>query len=141
MKNIHVFQTELPAHKELQQLLDDGTSCTGQHKIMKKAYIEMKLGFCSVFFVPLNFEAGWFPHKNSEFPASEIHKLTDGRVTFDVPNWYRQDPDGSKPTSSPGGMCVIIFNPLHSGPAIDDVISRDYLRDLGQKVLDSKEAA
>jgi len=132
-----------PFSKEHVGKLDDGTSCTGLHRIMKKAFMEMKLGFFSVFFVPSNFEAGWFPHKNSEFAASEVHKLTDGRITFDTPNWYRQDPNpkASKPTSSPGGMCVIIFNPLHSGEPIDDVISRDYLRELGQKILDSKEAA
>lgn len=130
-----------PFSKEHVGRLDDGTSCTGLHKIMKKAYIEMKLGFYSVWFVPSNFEAGWFPHKNSEFAASEVHKLTDGRITFDTPEWYRQDPDGSKPTSSPGGMCVIIFNPDRLGPQIDDVISRDYLREIGQQILDSKEAA
>jgi len=130
-----------PFSKEHVGRLDDGTSCTGLHKIMKKAYIEMKLGFHSVWFVPSNFEAGWFPHKNSEFAATEIHKLTDGRITFDTPEWYRQDPEGSKPTSSPGGMCVIIFNPHHSGNQIDDVISRDYLREIGQQILDSKEAA
>lgn len=132
-----------PFSKEHKGKLDDGTSCTGLHRIMKKAHIEMLLGFYSVFFVPLNFEAGWFPHKNAEFPASEIYKLTGGRITFDTPEWYKQDPNpkASKPTSSPGGMCVIIFNPLHSGVQIDDVISRDYLRELGQQILDSKEAA
>lgn len=130
-----------PFSKEYVGKLDDGTSCTGLHNIMKKAYIEMKLGFFSVFFVPSNFEADWFPHRLSKYPASAIFKLVNGRVSFDVPEWYKQDPEGSKPSSSRGGMSVIIFDPWHSGEQIDDVVSRTELRELGQQILDSKEAA
>jgi phage N-6-adenine-methyltransferase len=127
-----------PFSKKYKGLLADGTSCTGLHEIMEKSHLEMKKGFHSVFFVPLNFEAGWFPHHKSEFPASEIYKLTDGRVTFDVPDWYVQDHEGVKPSASPGGMCVIVFNPYHKQVQIDDIISRDYLRELGQQILDDQ---
>lgn len=123
--------------------LDDGTTCTGLNAIMKKAFMEMKLGFHSVFFVPTNVEADWFPHKLSEHPASAIYKLINGRVSFDTPEWYKQSThkDASKPSSSRGGMCVCIFDPLYVGTPIDDIVSRNELRELGQKIMNSKEAA
>ncbi len=121
--------------------LDDGSCCTGLNPIMKKAYMEMKLGFHSVWFVPNNTEADWFPHRLSEHPASAIYKLVNGRVSFEVPEWYKQDPDGSKPSSSRGGMAVIIFDPLYNGKAIDDIVSRNELRELGQRILDEQEEA
>lgn len=130
-----------PFSKEHKGLLEDGTTCTGLNKIMPKAYMEMKLGFHSVWFVPNNTEADWFPHRLSKYPASAIFKLVNGRVSFDTPDWYKQDPEGSKPSSSRGGMSVIIFDPWHNGEPIDDVVSRNELRELGQKILDSKEAA
>jgi phage N-6-adenine-methyltransferase len=130
-----------PFSKSHKGLLEDGSTCTGLGPIMKKAHIEMMLGFHSVFFVPNNTEADWFPHRLSEHPASAIYKLTNGRVSFDVPNWYKQDPEGSKPSSSRGGMSICIFDPCHNGKPIDDVVSRDCLREVGQRVLDESEAA
>ena len=127
-----------PFSKQHKGLLDDGSTCTGLDLIIPKAYAEMKLGFHSVFFVPNNTEADWFPHRLSKHPASAIYKLVGGRVAFDTPEWYRQDPNGSKPSSSRGGMCVCIFDPTYSGTPIDDVVYRDELRELGQKVLDAQ---
>lgn len=121
--------------------LDDGTICTGLNEIMKKAYMEMKLGFTSVFFVPNNIEANWFPHRLSEYPASAVYKLVNGRVSFDTPEWYKQDPDGSEPSSSRGGMAIVIFCPSYKGTPIDDIVSRNALRELGQMILDEQEEA
>jgi len=121
--------------------LDDGSTCTGLSAIMKKAHIEMKLGFHSVFFVPNNTEADWFPHRLSKYPASAIYKLVNGRVSFDTPEWYKQDPDGSEPSSSRGGMSIVIYDPLYNGEPIDDVVCRNELRELGQSALDEKDAA
>lgn len=121
--------------------LDDGSTCTGLDEIMTKAHAEMLLGLRSVWFVPNNPEADWFPHRLSKRPASAVYKVVNGRVSFDTPEWYKQDPDGTKPSSSRGGMAVIIFDPNHEGPQIDDVISRQELRERGQLVLDAREAA
>lgn len=44
-------------------------------------------------------------------------------------------------SSSRGGMSVVIFDPWHVGEIIDDVVSRNELREIGQRILDSKEAA
>jgi hypothetical protein len=38
-------------------------------------------------------------------------------------------------------MSVVIFDPWHVGETIDDVVSRNELREIGQRILDSKEAA
>ncbi len=130
-----------PFSKPYKGKLDDGSTCTGLSDIMKKAHVEMHLGFRSVFFVPNNIEADWFPHRLSKHPASAVYKLVNGRVSFDTPQWYKQDPDGSKPSSSRGGMAVVIFDPNHRGPEIDDIVSRDQLRALGQLVSDAKDAA
>lgn len=130
-----------PFSKPHKGKLDDGTTCTGLNEIMKKAYMEMKLGFLSVFFVPNNIEADWFPHRLSEYPASAVYKLVNGRVSFDVPEWYKQDPEGGKPSSSRGGMAVVIFDPLYASTQIDDIVSRNELRELGQRILDEKKDA
>ncbi len=132
-----------PFSKPHKGKLDDGTTCTGLNEIMKKAYMEMKLGFFSVFFVPNNTEADWFPHRLSECPASAIYKLVNGRVSFEVPELYKQDPEGGEPSSSRGGMAVVIFDPSYTGKPIDDIVSRNTLRELGQLILDeqNEEAA
>ena len=97
------------------------------------------LGFHSVFVLPNNTEADWFQHRLSIHPASAIYKITNGRIFFDVPAWYKQDPYGNEPSSGRCGLCIAVFSPIHTGSPIDDVISRQELRTSGKKVLESQE--
>ena len=128
-----------PFSKPHKGRLEDGSTCTGLSAILKKAYVEMLLGFHSVFVLQNKSEANWFPHRLSMYPASAIYKITNGRIYFDVPAWYKQDPYGSEPTSGRCGLCIAVFSPIHTGIPIDDVISRQELRSSGQKVLKNQE--
>lgn len=110
------------AHKGLNE---DGTTCTGLKSMMNKAFIEMNLGFYSVWLLPCAPEADWFPHEK----ATAIYFVTGGRLTFESPHWYKQDPMGSKPTCGRCGSIIIVFDPNDDsiGPHIG-FVSRDELR-------------
>jgi len=94
-----------PYSKRFKGVNDEGISCTGLSQMMKKAFIEMQLGFKSVWVLPCNPEADWFPYQT----ASKIRFITGGRLTFDVPQWYKQDKNGSKPSSARGGSCLYLI--------------------------------
>jgi hypothetical protein len=98
-------------------LNDDGTTCTSLNEIMKKPYMESKLGFTSVFFVPSNIEVDYFPHKLSEYPG------------------------GRQPSSRSYGMSVATFDPDYKGTPIDDIVFSNELRELGQLILDNQKVA
>lgn len=96
-----------PYSKPYKGLLDSGETCTGLNAYMKKAHSEMLLGFYSLWIVPNAPDSDWFPLVE----CSRIIWVTNGRLSFNEPSWYRQDPDGSKPTTSRGGTCIVIFDP------------------------------
>lgn len=111
---------------------DNGITCTGLKTMMKKAHAEMLLGFFSLWVLPCNPEAAFFPEKT----ASKIIFITGGRLTFAPPKWYKQDPKGSKPMSARGGAIIAIFDPdLIGEPQALSFLSRDKLRSAGVEAI------
>ncbi|MFM2476400.1 DNA N-6-adenine-methyltransferase [Celerinatantimonas sp. MCCC 1A17872] len=115
-------------------LMTDGSTCTGLGEIVDKARQECEKGFYSVMVVPHSPEADWFGDALKK--ATDIWTVIGGRITFEPPKWYTQDPQGSKPSSARGGTSIFVFNPLTKGRthAIHSWIQRDYLRQLGQEL-------
>lgn len=111
-----------------------GEYIKGLKACMDKAYEEMQSGFKSVWLVPSATGAGWFPRHT----ATSIWYL-EGRVTFEVPEWYNQDPNKPLPSSARGDSVVIIFDPHHVGkqthryPKTRDLIKR------GEEIIDARD--
>ncbi|MDO6525412.1 DNA N-6-adenine-methyltransferase [Motilimonas sp. 1_MG-2023] len=107
----------------------------GLKECMEKAYEEMLAGFKSVWLVPSATGAGWFPRHT----ATSIWFL-EGRVTFEVPDWYRQDPSKPRPTSARGDSMVVIFDPAHdTKQTILYPKTRDLIK-LGKEILARRQA-
>ncbi|CAG9000628.1 MAG: hypothetical protein CENE_02628 [Candidatus Celerinatantimonas neptuna] len=129
-----------PYSKPYMGMMDDGTTCTGLNHIIAKATEECAKGFYSVMVVPHNPEADWFGEALKK--ATNIWTIIGGRISFDTPDWYQQDPKGTKPSSARGGTSILIFNPLlikERDHALHSWIARNYLRELGDIYMNKQE--
>lgn len=112
-----------------------GEYIKGLKACMDKAYEEMQAGFKSVWLVPSATGAGWFPRHT----ATSIWYL-EGRVTFEVPEWYNQDPNKPLPSSARGDSAIVIFDPYHMGNQLTRYPKTRKLIELGEKVIAEREA-
>ena len=112
-----------------------GEYIKGLKACMDKAYEEMQSGFKSVWLVPSATGAGWFPRHT----ATSIWYL-EGRVTFEVPEWYNQDPNKPLPSSARGDSVIVIFDPYHMGNQLTRYPKTRKLIELGEKVIAQREA-
>jgi len=103
----------------------------GSIKAFTKAALKQRnSGIGSVMMVPLTPEAQWFDADQTQ----ELRIITGGRVAFIHPV------TGEPQKDNPKGSMLVIFRPDCS-PIATKYIDRDYLIELGQQILTSKEAA
>lgn len=103
----------------------------GSIKAFTKAAIKQRNnGIGSVMLVPLTPEALWFYANQTQ----ELRIVTGGRIAFINPV------TGMPQKDNPKGSMFVIFKP-DCAPIATKYIDRDYLIEVGQQVLKSKEAA
>ena len=99
-------------------------------QFMQKAIKEKAKGVTTVMLVPATLDAKWVPINE----ISEIRIITKGRLSFMHPV------TGKKIAGNTKGSMLVIFRPSTS-PLITRYTPRDELLDLGQQILDNKDAA
>jgi phage N-6-adenine-methyltransferase len=79
---------------------------------------------------------GWWPED------ADFIQFIKGRITFELPSWYRSPPEGKKTALTSGfASAVVIFDKDWQGerrPA--ERLSRDALRSAGQAILQQQAA-
>lgn len=99
---------------------------TGMTYVMKKAYEEHMEGVPGLFLAKSATAESWWP---DELCSRIIH--IKGRISFDLPAWYRPDPLAAKESTAGFGASLIIFDGESRHRFPEEYISREKLMEIG----------
>ncbi|WP_025740901.1 DNA N-6-adenine-methyltransferase [Salinivibrio socompensis] len=121
---------------------------------IEKAKEQRERGVLTTLLVPHENRAEWWPYdtaseirdivgyyvtrhyKSGKQKGEEYQKWVSGGISFiDAKTGQQMPHELNKP------MCLIVFNPFHTGPTIYKPVRKDFLMRLGQQQLDTLHAA
>ena len=112
----------------------DGQHITGMRHIIAHTMAMRELGGRYVYFIKAATAETWWPEE-----ADHI-AFVRGRISFDLPSWYRPE-DGQPSESSAGfGAAIAVFDKAWWGPKFD-YVSRDHLEARGVAFIAQIERA